>query len=449
MLDTFSFYFTAYSKAVASNPMLAGFALYFTGALTYLARNLPRALWDWLSHALTTSMEMNNSGYSAEETHFNSFLIWFMQSRWSKWSRNIYSGVGHTNNTWGSFIGPGRGRHFFFLNGRLFWFYKRSVDSQGTNKQKEEITIHTLGRKQQPLIDLINLFEVKETDDTTAVYCYSKNSWDLVARIPKRGFETVCIDPEIKSQLIERLDRFDQNEAWYRSKGIPYKSTNLLYGPPGTGKSTITKAVASRYNRSLCLLDLSAMSNRMLQDALASMPSKAVLLLEDITEATNAVKGQDGGRRTGDRPKAETDENVTVTEDAPALPKIPSSIDEMLGTGLTLSGILNALDGIIPLNDVIVMMTTNHFEKLAGSLIRGGRVDHKYYIGYMTNDEIHEYVALMYPGQAYDPTIVFQRALGCDIFTAFMESPHDLKSFLKGVSYLQHAPSSAASEALS
>jgi hypothetical protein len=50
---------------------------------------------------------------------------------------------------------------------------------------------------------------------------------------------------------------------------------------------------------------------------------------------------------------------------------------------LDLSGLLNVLDGVVDTPDRIVIMTTNHPEKLDPALIRPGRIDKKIYLGYL------------------------------------------------------------------
>merc|ERR1712217_73873 len=51
---------------------------------------------------------------------------------------------------------------------------------------------------------------------------------------------------------------------------------------------------------------------------------------------------------------------------------------------LNLSGILNALDGVVDSPNRILIMTTNHPEKLDPALIRPGRIDKKFLLTYMT-----------------------------------------------------------------
>ena len=49
--------------------------------------------------------------------------------------------------------------------------------------------------------------------------------------------------------------------------------------------------------------------------------------------------------------------------------------------GVTLSGLLNVLDGFNAPTDILFMMTTNRIEVLDPALLRPGRVDSKLYLG--------------------------------------------------------------------
>ncbi|KAJ0391119.1 hypothetical protein P43SY_012099 [Pythium insidiosum] len=62
---------------------------------------------------------------------------------------------------------------------------------------------------------------------------------------------------------------------------------------------------------------------------------------------------------------------------------MPSSSDK-----LNLSGLLNVLDGVIDCPGRIVIMTTNHPEKLDPALIRPGRVNKKLLLSYMPPSQI-------------------------------------------------------------
>jgi chaperone BCS1 len=49
--------------------------------------------------------------------------------------------------------------------------------------------------------------------------------------------------------------------------------------------------------------------------------------------------------------------------------------------GVTLSGLLNVLDGFGAPTGVMFVMTTNHVDKLDPALLRPGRIDYKLYLG--------------------------------------------------------------------
>lgn len=60
--------------------------------------------------------------------------------------------------------------------------------------------------------------------------------------------------------------------------------------------------------------------------------------------------------------------------------------------GVTLSDLLNALDGILALNGAIVVFTTNHPEKLDPALVRDKRVDLNLVLGNLTLEVLEEMI---------------------------------------------------------
>ena len=64
---------------------------------------------------------------------------------------------------------------------------------------------------------------------------------------------------------------------------------------------------------------------------------------------------------------------------------------------LNLSGLLNMLDGLLELDDVIIVLTTNHPEKLDPALIRHGRITHHLEMTYITAPEIKKMIKYHFP----------------------------------------------------
>jgi chaperone BCS1 len=379
---------------VKEYPWLAGiFSLYGLSMGTYLLRFVPNAFHK-IQDQFIISLEFNNTGYYGAH-QFKSFMTWFLESKWSKWSRHLC--LTEDPITDRHVTGPGYGQHFFFFKGRLFWFFKSKLPSEGTDKEKESIVIYTFGRNHQYLFDLIEAFAYKPVaDNERYVYTRDKDYWKRRMRTTNRPLKSVVINHEIKSSIQKNIEFFKENEEWYVKRGLNYKQTYLFHGRPGTGKTSLIKSLASYYNKNLCVLDLNNCTNNSFESALMEIPKDAIIVIEDI-DSSNATKERG----------SDSEENYFLS----------------LGT------ILNTLDGVISLNNTLIFLTTNHPEKLDPALVRKGRIDYIYEIPYLSNKEIKEYINLVYPDENVDK-YDFQDIAGCNIQSLFLEHKDDFNSFI-------------------
>jgi chaperone BCS1 len=65
--------------------------------------------------------------------------------------------------------------------------------------------------------------------------------------------------------------------------------------------------------------------------------------------------------------------------------------------GVTLSGLLNVLDGFNAPESVLFIMTTNKIETLDPALLRPGRIDYRLYLGTATEDQKIELFLRFFP----------------------------------------------------
>jgi len=72
--------------------------------------------------------------------------------------------------------------------------------------------------------------------------------------------------------------------------------------------------------------------------------------------------------------------------------------DTTIASGITLSGLLNALDGVSSRDGRVLFLTTNHPERLDPALLRAGRVDRKIELGYATPDQARRLYLWFYQG---------------------------------------------------
>jgi chaperone BCS1 len=162
------------------------------------------------------------------------------------------------------------------------------------------------------------------------------------------------------------MREFLASAEWYQQVGVPYRRGYLLYGPPGNGKSSVVKALAGELGMSIYLLMLSDpdMNDNRINELLAKVPERNLLLLEDIDCAFARRKRTNG--REG---------------------------------GLTFSGLLNAIDGVASPEGRMIIMTTNHLERLDPALIRPGRADVKLSFANARADQARRLFGRFYPEQ--------------------------------------------------
>lgn len=421
MLQQLMLWVTEYGNAVKNNPVLALFAVYFTGVGTYLLRNVPKQIYHFIMTQGTTVLELDNTGHEGNMLQYAAFVNWYSKTKWFKQSRTIFIGALGSNSISEELTrvyGPGSGFHFFFVGMRLFWFEITSIESQGSERIKKKINIRTFGRSHDHLNKLIDAFEYKEMKDgKLSIYSWraSYERWESHPIRVKRDMNTVVLKKEIKSDIIKRVIDFTNSRQWYLDRNLPYKLSLLFRGPPGTGKTSVAKAVACMVSRDIYILDPSIMSNSLLIKALGSIKPGSAVLIEDIDASTKAAM-----KRTDDN---EVPTDMTVTK---------FDVEK-----LTLSGLLNALDGIIELNDVIVLTTTNHYERLDPALLRKSRIDHDYQIDNFTYLEAQEYFRVMYPDAIGREVSItesnFTEMPGCDVQAIFKNNPHDPDGFINEI----------------
>ena len=230
------------------------------------------------------------------------------------------------------------------------------------------------------------------------LYLNRYGRWESSLSRNKRHLKSLILKKDQKERLIEDINLFICSEDWYNDRDIPYRRGYLLYGYPGTGKTSFFKGLSNQLNRHIHCLNLNEISSDAeLIDLLKDIDyQKTILVIEDIDCLSNLVKDRDESncvisKRNGQGGHDDMDTCPTVTP-VPAPIKI-----EICGTGqsqildlnkthtskskLTLSGLLNVLDGVFSTDGRIIIMTSNYPEVLDKALIRPGRIDVKEYFG--------------------------------------------------------------------
>jgi chaperone BCS1 len=140
-----------------------------------------------------------------------------------------------------------------------------------------------------------------------------------------------------------------------------------------------------------------------------SLPRRCVVLLEDIDSAgvnrrddedssttitTTTTKGGKRGRGSEDK---------ELVKDLTKAIKAANKDKNKDAQGISLSGLLNAIDGVASHEGRVLIMTTNFPEKLDDALIRPGRVDMKIEFRLASREQIRELFIRMYSSDTFGP----------------------------------------------
>ncbi|KAK0121995.1 hypothetical protein ONS95_010263 [Cadophora gregata] len=279
---------------------------------------------------------------------------------------------------------PSFGVHHFFYKKRLFIF-RRSENVKsgpwGTASEREEISISCFGRNPATLKDLLDECRKefsKSDENRTIIYRGGLKSgtaepaWTRCISRISRPFSTVVLDEDVKAKLLADMSEYlhPYTRRWYSNRGIPYRRGYLLYGPPGTGKSSLSFAIAGYFKLKIYIVSLNspAMNEENLSTLFTDLPKQCVVLLEDIDTA--------GLTHARARPE-DSEESKSLITTLPGATAIipPNPTINNSGGRISLSALLNILDGVASQEGRVLIMTTNHKDKLDEALIRPGRVD--------------------------------------------------------------------------
>ncbi|TAQ84248.1 hypothetical protein B7494_g7428 [Chlorociboria aeruginascens] len=278
---------------------------------------------------------------------------------------------------------PSFGTHYFWYKKKLLCF-QRSEDTRqngwGSISQREQIAISSLGRSPMILKELLEECRTnfqKSDENKTIIYRgavksgSTEPSWTRCVSRVSRPFSTIVLEEKVKVDLLKDMKEYlhPYTRRWYSNRGIPYRRGYLLYGPPGTGKSSLSFAIAGYFKLKIYIVSLNSLSmnEENLGTLFAELPRQCVVLLEDIdTAGLTHARGQPAPA-------------LEVTPTAPKTPQSPPgtvvSATQNTGGRISLSALLNVLDGVASQEGRVLIMTTNHLEKLDEALIRPGRVD--------------------------------------------------------------------------
>jgi len=236
-----------------------------------------------------------------------------------------------------------------------------------------------------------------------------------------------------KNKIVSRVKFFLENESWYAERGVPYTLGFLLHGLPGSGKTSTIKALANLTQRHIVSVPLKNIKN--IEDLYKvfygptinkkTIPvNKRIYVLEDIdaNSLKETVERRDP-KNIISLVQNDSDQEVDSGRSSPSPKKQEDGIlivkqsEETEEKTLTLADLLEVFDGVMEMKGRIMVITTNHPEKLDPALIRPGRIDVNIEFGYCQPDDILDIFANFY-GEDKIPADFDKSSLKRDKWTA-------------------------------
>jgi chaperone BCS1 len=258
---------------------------------------------------------------------------------------------------------------------------KRSRNSGGC----EVLSISVVARNNSILKQLVlqakKEYEAESIHRIQIYFADSHGSWRWTDSRHKRPMSSIVLNPGVKEMLLADTKDFLRSEKWYADRGIPFRRGYLLYGVPGSGKSSLIHAIAGELMLDIYVVSLSSswINDSTLTTLMGRVPARCIVLLEDLDAAfTRSVTRDDGSTGSPDKNPDSNNNNSSSSNDnshssSSRSRRHKDPISDV--NTLSLSGLLNALDGVAAAEGRLLFATTNHLERLDPALSRPGRMD--------------------------------------------------------------------------
>lgn len=361
---------TALRAQLENQVVAGGLALGLVGVVAASLRRLPGALWGQFKRAVVVSATLDS-----RNDLFAAFVAWLNDQHFgqrSRWFSVVQAPAAVAEEDGAEDAprlqySPAPGFHLFVYRGRLMWLQRDIAMNLQVVETIRVGALFTSRRTMEELLEAVARHAGERRAHRLPLYTVDRwgDDWRLADSKPRRSLDSVVLDDGVAERLRADIHGFFARREWYAQMGIPWRRGYLLHGPPGTGKTSIAFALAGELRLKLATLSLAnaKLNDSLIADLLQRTPTRSLILIEDIDAFFAARHKQD--------------ERMQVS----------------------FSGLLNALDGVAAQEGRIVVLTTNHRDKLDPALIRPGRIDLELELGLATRPQLQRLLLRFHPAE--------------------------------------------------
>ena len=371
------------SGLFAGNPVFQGaVGAAVTGGVLYQFKSFALSLWKLALRCFSVSITVTN-----EDTKmYVSVMNWLNYYNLNRSARNLeLTKVNHNDDSTPRLVAQEedtdtskqRDSMFLSANDYYYCFYKllpvkisfRSESLQSTKELRRtlQITFYLRGvgflnNIKKQIEDYTDKEEEKTKFMRVTRFSNINNrfDWDYETA-PITSLDTLYAPNSKIEDLKKDLSNFINSKSLYTTLGKCYKRNYIIAGPPGTGKSSLARAMAGMYRQRLSMLLTTGTDGDFVESNHRS--SCGVRLIEDI-DCTNICTNR------------KEDDNSDKS-------------------GITLSSLLNVLDGSHTRDETITIITTNSPEELDPAITRPGRADNIIELNYLNEEEADAFIVFL------------------------------------------------------